>query len=265
MDANVSTAESTPSQSATSIGSLLDSQELTARFLRMAERSRREQAEREASLSAMRAAERTVQAQRWWQMSDVPPRFWHADLRLPGIVNPRHAAVRSSLLATLNRPGLLALVGTTGTGKTWLSCGLVREFCRAGRGARYANTQDLLKSIRATYQPKAPQSERDVVRPLQRMPLLVLDEFHVRADTEWERTQLMGIIDARYAGMLTTIIVSNLQAQPLLESMGRAFEGRLRESGAIHECVWPSFRDDGQDRGAAIQYDTNGKPVWPAV
>ena len=176
-----------------------------------------------------------------WGESGVPLR--HAQTRVsasPEWVKAAHRAV-----AALQQPAMLALIGPRGTGKTQMAVELLREYCRSGRTGVYVRTMDLLIEVRDTYGEGAMKREREVMRRYRIPQLLVLDEVQVRGSTEWEQNLLTNLLDTRYSANLSTILVSNLNADAFVKSVGDSIASRLMETGGIIECDWHSFRDRG--------------------
>jgi Cdc6-like AAA superfamily ATPase len=199
-------------------------------------------AERARRRNAELAALAMVRRQLCWEASRIPPRYVDAEL---GLADPAHAPAVDRLKALLDRRAwMLALAGPRGTGKTFLACALVREFCRRGQRARYATAADIFDAIRRAFGRDGDEARR-VVDGLRLPELLVIDEVQVRSNTEWETNQLTGLIDTRYGTRATTLLVANLPAQELLDHLGTSAAGRLVEDGGIVTCAGPSYRTTG--------------------
>jgi DNA replication protein DnaC len=186
--------------------------------------------------------------------SNIPPRFRDADLRR---VCPAIAAESGSettyghtvekLLALLHHPALLALVGTPGTGKTWMSCGLVKEFCRAARSARFLSSlKDYFSELRATFTEGAGVSQAQVERRYRRPDLLGIDEICERPGTQFETEEFDRLVNDRYARDRATVLVTNLTPDALEDRLGSRIADRFRDrkdgSGGVIVCDWPSLR-----------------------
>ena len=186
---------------------------------------------------------------RYWQHSGVPRR--HAEA-LDAIVNPtsepqddRHAKWQRALEAVrqgIGGNGIVALLGGRGTGKTQLAGALIREWCLTrGIPALYRRLGDVYGSIRATFSAKE-ISEESIMARLSRAGLLVLDECHERAGSDFESRVLTRLVDDRYAARKPTLLISNELPDAFAESIGSSIADRLREDGKIIVCQWPSFR-----------------------
>jgi DNA replication protein DnaC len=189
-------------------------------------------------------------AQRLWEASGVAPRFLDADFAVVGADAPaEQAKLVGRLRKLLEAPGMLAVVGPRGPGKTWMAAALVREFCRSGRRARYVRAMDLFRAIRRTFGRRG-ASEQDVIADLARPDLLVIDEIQVRTESEWEQDQLADLVDARYAALKSTVILGNLEPDALVRNLGDSITSRLQETGGILVCAGPSYRGNGKARPA---------------
>jgi DNA replication protein DnaC len=137
----------------------------------------------------------------------------------------------------------LVFCGSPGTGKTHLACAIAKSVAQSGRSTRYFTVQELIRSIRATWQPGSRESEDTVLRRLQKLDFLVLDEVGVQFGTEAERTQLTEVMDMRYRAMKPTLVVSNCTRSELKKYLGERIADRLQENdGKVVIFDWPSRR-----------------------
>lgn len=151
------------------------------------------------------------------------------------------------------RPGgIVAIVGPRGTGKTHMSCALVNLFnmlatVTAGHYGKpgvplYRRALDLFTEIKSTFGRRDEKSHARTVQEWADASLLVIDEVQVRSESAWENDIITNLIDRRYAEMRPTVLVSNLEVGPFLESVGDSVASRLLEVGSIIRADWPSFR-----------------------
>ena len=143
--------------------------------------------------------------------------------------------------ALLGKGCLIALIGSRGTGKTQLAIEASRESCRADRSALYTTAMDIFMAIKASYRQDG-AGERSALAQFERPSLLIIDEAHVRGETDWENNLLTHLIDGRYRAVKDTVIISNQTHNQFRKSIGTSIYSRLIETGAVIECTWPSFR-----------------------
>jgi IstB-like ATP binding protein len=170
-----------------------------------------------------------------------------------GVVAPTTDGERRALLAAkdyvesfadhLAAGRSLVFCGSPGTGKTHLACAIIKSLAESGRRTRYFTVRELIRSIRATWQEDAPESEETVLRRLRELDLLVLDEVGVQFCKDAELTQLTEVMDLRYRDMKPTLVVSNCTGDELKKYLGDRIVDRLRENGGkVAIFDWPSRR-----------------------
>lgn len=137
----------------------------------------------------------------------------------------------------------LCLCGKAGTGKTHLAVSIAGEAMRAGYGALFTSVMGAIRSVKETYRKDSEETERDALRKLTSVQLLILDEVGVQFGSDTEKLILFEIINTRYEQVLPTIVISNLAKVGLEEYLGeRAFD-RLRENGGkLIVFDWDSHR-----------------------
>ncbi len=107
------------------------------------------------------------------------------------------------------KKGLL-LTGAVGVGKTHLAVATLRSLISKynARGLFYDH-KALLKAIQNTYDKRSLESELDVLGPVFKADVLVLDELGRENRTEWAGEMIEHILNTRYNDRLTTIITTN--------------------------------------------------------
>lgn len=112
------------------------------------------------------------------------------------------------------------LWGEPGRGKTYAAAHAVRVAVeRGGAGsasAKLLSAKQLLDSIRDGFN----GGDRDALRRAERVPLLALDDLGAERPTDWAIETLTGLIDARTAEGLPTIVTSNYSLGQLREVWG---------------------------------------------
>ena len=198
--------------------------------------------ERDAKIAADRRYHR---ARELLSKAGVPIRYARADLdnvdAVPQAARGPYAKAVDKLKDAATKPVVIVLCGPRGPGKTHMACGLVRQFCKAGRPAVYAVTNDVFDAIKATYGNRE-LSEQRVESRFSSPALLVLDEFQERGATDWEDRKLTRLIDKRYADNKTTLLISNQTPKAFMAAAGDSIANRVLEGGIVIECTWPSLR-----------------------
>lgn len=189
-------------------------------------------------------------AAKCWKNAGVPVRYMAADFsKLTDEVKANRAMdgttygdVVAHLMGLIESPGMIALLGTRGTGKTWMACALVREFARLGRFAMYRDAMDYFLDLKASYDAGAKVDQLQVEARYIIPKLLVLDEVHERGDTAWEDRMLTRLINKRYAANLSTVLISNQDGDAFEERVGASIADRIKDGGGMIVCDWESLR-----------------------
>lgn len=143
--------------------------------------------------------------------------------------------------------GLLGgLYGDRGTGKTQMVVDAIQVACKRMIRCRYAVSMDFFGEIRSTFGRRG-RTEQDVIDEWSGYPVLVIDEFGVRGETDWEDKQLANLFDKRYGAQRITIVISNFNEESFKNSLGPSAVSRMEETGELIHCDWPSFRKGGKD------------------
>lgn len=138
------------------------------------------------------------------------------------------------------------LWGGTGSGKTLLACVILNELIfRYGITCKYAKVnKDFLSAIRDTYQSDSEThgQERSIEREFANVDVLVIDDFGVQKESEFNNRKLYDLIDSRYEQEKLTLLTSN---HSLVEwrdrGQGRIYS-RLMEMTKEIELKCPDYR-----------------------
>lgn len=158
-------------------------------------------------------------------------------------VNPTWGGRFEKLLEILKTGGAVAIIGKRGTGKTRLSCEVLRD--GAPHEGRYTTAMGIFLDLRNSFRSTEGPSEAQVIERLSSATLLIIDEIQERGNTEWEDRILTHILDKRYGAMRPTLLIGNLTVQELKDTLGTSITSRLNETGAIMEITGPSYRNGG--------------------
>ena len=124
------------------------------------------------------------------------------------------------------------LHGPPGTGKSLLACILLNEILlRRARSGRFINLSRYFQELRATY---SQENERygqasQIMKELNNVPFLVIDDFGVERGTDWEKEMLYDLIDARYGEERFTIVTTNQSLKEMEDFSGGRILSRLVE------------------------------------
>jgi DNA replication protein DnaC len=150
--------------------------------------------------------------------------------------------------------GIVALLGTRGTGKTRMAAEITRSGYFPtdhgewngngvvhGKTSKYIRTLDVFLNLRDAANSKT-SSEKQVLADLEKPGLLVMDEFHERGGSEWENRIVANLIDKRYSQGRPSILIANYTVQEMAAAIGPSVADRMRENGKAFICDWPSYR-----------------------
>lgn len=147
--------------------------------------------------------------------------------------------------------GWLFLYGAYGTGKTRFGQVILNECLRTGIQGVYFEVPRLLDFLREKVCPDDRESFIKWVDQLQRVPLLVLDEFGKERRTDFACEKLFEILNYRCerAGFLPTVLITNLTPGEI-DGMDPWLRSRLENP----EVEWLPFSgDDLRDKRATLE------------
>jgi DNA replication protein DnaC len=104
----------------------------------------------------------------------------------------------------------LLFEGPAGVGKTHLAVAILRDLVSHFEiTGRFVDYRDLLRSIQDSYNPVSEASELEILRPVLRADVLLLDELGTRRPTAWVRDTVTQILNDRYRRQKLTLITTN--------------------------------------------------------
>ncbi len=119
-------------------------------------------------------------------------------------------------------------------------------------GARglFYDTRDLLRVIRSTYNPLVRTTELDILRPVMKADLLVLDDLGAEKTSEWVEETMNLIVNTRYNERRLTLFTSNYENIPddtdpnaLLFRIGHRMRSRLHEMCEFLQLDGADYRE----------------------
>lgn len=140
--------------------------------------------------------------------------------------------------------GSVALLGTTGCGKTYQAYGALAAVADSGRPP----VRWVARSVPDLYARLRPSSGIDTETEYETVadaPLLLLDELGAAKSSEWTEEITFRLIDRRYVQCLPMIITSNLPLHRLRDVLGDRVSSRLRQM-----CAMVAIKGDDR-RGSA--------------
>lgn len=172
----------------------------------------------------------------------VPERYWSEslDTYVADTEERKAAAEKARAFAQGARSGgflTLILLGSVGTGKTHLACGIIRE-C----GGLYRLAPAMCEEIRRAKSFGARETEADILDRYGRAGLLVIDEIGRGIAAAEEQYMLYQTINERYNRRKPTVLITNQSKKDFLEYVGIAAADRLTESAQSVEFTGGSYR-----------------------
>lgn len=224
----------------TNVGNLAD----PIRQLSAGARQNSERAAREFDLQQERRKrkETAIRKRELWLAADVPQRF----AKMPNFTREQLTACEH-MIDSFDSGAIWALLGEWGTGKTHMAAFLILVACKNLRSARFTTAIEFFVRLRSPYRDDSShRDEAAVIREFTEYDLLIIDDAHVRADSDFENRLLHHVIDKRHVSMKETILTSNQSEAVFCDTIGGAVVDRMCAAGGIIECNWPSFRGKGE-------------------
>ncbi len=125
----------------------------------------------------------------------------------------------------------LLLMGPSGVGKTHLAVAALRELVGRGHEGMFYDYRDLLKEIRASYDPVSETSEMEVLDPVLKVEVLLLDDLGAGKPSTWVLDMVGQILNARYNQNRVTLVTTNFldKEDAAASTPGHSFGKRVIE------------------------------------
>jgi len=175
----------------------------------------------------------------------IPPRFARVELdTFEQDTDAQRSAWRKAAAFVDAFPvvdkGLL-FYGPHGVGKTHLAVGILKA-CIRTKGARayFFELRELLRLVRDTYNRSVEETEMEVLDPLLKADLLVLDDLGAERTSEWVQETLGLVVNTRYNAKRPTVITSNLvDITDVTDPRSFTFQvGARTRSRLLEMCDW---------------------------
>lgn len=112
----------------------------------------------------------------------------------------------------------LLLIGNTGSGKTHLAAAIANTVLDAGYTVKFARAADIPYEVQKTYGDPT-KSEDEVIEPLRRCKLLIIDDLGADKLTDFDRAVIHGILDYRIINCKPTVVTTNLAENQMMATL----------------------------------------------
>lgn len=155
----------------------------------------------------------------------------------------------------------LIFVGRAGGGKTHLAAAVLTELIERYKvRGRFVECTSFLQELQSSFDPRSPASRHDLLDPVVRAEVLVLDELGAQKPTPWALDVLYHVINSRYTRQRPTVFTTNyrLESPPVEEKLDRGASAvagleplsyRLSANlvSRLHEMAKPVLMDAVED------------------
>jgi DNA replication protein DnaC len=156
-------------------------------------------------------------------------------------------ALQGEAQASAPPPRGFLLWGNPGNGKTHFACTALNELIfHTGRPGRFISiSRKFFQTLRHTFDDDSPIRGQaiPILETLGAVPFLVIDDFGVQRDTEWEVEMLYNLIDARYAEQRLTLVTTNRRIDDIKDLANGRIYSRFLEMCHIVHVTAPDFRE----------------------
>ena len=131
-------------------------------------------------------------------------------------------------------------MGTQGTGKTYLSAGILNILYDTNVEVYYTTHRRFIEDIHRSMQNGKTQHE--VIPKYSEKKFLIFDDLGSATCTEWQQEMLLELIDRRYSNKEKTVITTNLNKDELYQKLGKRTASRLLDSNNEIMEFWSTDR-----------------------
>ncbi|MCU4609153.1 ATP-binding protein [Acinetobacter ursingii] len=127
----------------------------------------------------------------------------------------------------------LALLGSSGTGKTHLSASIIRNILHSSfRSVRYFISAEIAQKMMDSWSDHS-SSEDEIIRQLTSFALLIIDEYGLHDRHEKRLEMVHKVLYSRYDQMKSTLLISNFSLAQFEKDVGTRLWSRLHENGLM--------------------------------
>jgi len=163
---------------------------------------------------------------KFMSIAGIPPRYHNASIENlllpPRIINEAQNFIQGKY------DGLF-LSGTVGSGKTYLSVAIMKEFILQGIYSCFQSVPALFQTLRQTFNTRYSDVEEKLMNKLNSVELLTLDDLGAEKISDFTVDRLYLIIDSRYSNMKKIIITSNLTLNDIKNKIHDRLASRIGE------------------------------------
>lgn len=127
----------------------------------------------------------------------------------------------------------LLITGATGCGKTYLACALGHHYCQQQYSVLYLRLKTLLESL---FMAQADGSYRKLMNKLHTCDLLIMDDWGLEPLSAQQRSDLLELIDGRYA-QRATLITSQLPTEHWYDMIGESTHADAILDRLLHGAI----------------------------
>lgn len=145
----------------------------------------------------------------------------------------------------------LLLMGPCGVGKTHLAVSALKMLVERGHEGLFYDYRELLKQIQASYNRESQTTEMEVLEPVLKVEVLMLDDLGASKPSAWALETVGHILNARYNEKRVTLLTTNYLDEPdrtgeerLADRIGQRIRSRLYEMCRTVQITAPDFRKD---------------------
>ena len=128
----------------------------------------------------------------------------------------------------------LLFMGNTGTGKTFLSSCIAKEFLDSGRSVLYMTATNLLEVIdKAKFEKGDAEFYEEYVSFIESCDLLIIDDLGTEYSFGYPQSRLFDILEGRTVNGRKTVISTNLSTDDLTKKYSPRFYSRIMQDYQI--------------------------------